>query len=635
MAEVNITIPEVQNEFQQIMEHIRNGNNFLLSGGAGSGKTYTLVNVIREVIEENPTSKIACMTYTNAAVKEIEERVNHDNLSVTTIHDFLWDNIKHFQKELKSCLISLINDGEENRISSDFDTPIAENFFDEFEKGVQYKEFVRLREAIVSHDEVLILANKVFQEYPKINSILKDKFNFIFIDEYQDTNKGVVEIFLEHFNQSDKKCVVGFFGDAMQSIYDNTIGDLDEYKGDEDNQVTEIFKEQNRRNPQSVINLANRLRTDGLTQQPSEDVNAPNMNPDGTVKRGRISFIYSSVINVPRIKEFLGWDFNDTKETKQLNLTHNLIASQAGIRNLMDIYNSDRIIKYKDSVRRHIRDEGIDEDFSHLTFNEVIRSVGKQPTRPMQRFIDDNPELYADALAQKWELFSNMYVDKDQLLDSKKQHEDDETNKGSKRDALIRHLFKIQNNIHLYVNRRYNEFLRATDFKFRFTSIESKRVLKQSIEELLDVGDKTIEEIISDANEKGICIIDDKLEQFIAEKQYLFNRVKNVKFKEFQNLYDYLEGFTPFSTQHKTKGTEFNNVLVILDNGGWRNYNFENLFIENGSESVLKRTQKLFYVCCTRAKESLAVYFENPNPHIIQRAQEWFGEDNIIDLDTL
>lgn len=85
-------------EVVQIFEHIGNGKNFLLSGGAGSGKTYSLVQVIKKAIADNPTAKVACMTYTNAAVKEIEERVGHDNLSVSTIHDFLWDNIKAFKK---------------------------------------------------------------------------------------------------------------------------------------------------------------------------------------------------------------------------------------------------------------------------------------------------------------------------------------------------------------------------------------------------------------------------------------------------------------------------------------------------------------------------------------------------------
>jgi DNA helicase II / ATP-dependent DNA helicase PcrA len=91
-------------EVQEILRHIDNKENFLLSGGAGSGKTYSLVQVIKQVILEYPTIKVACMTYTNAAVKEIEERVKHQNLSVTTIHDFLWENIKSFQKELKKSL---------------------------------------------------------------------------------------------------------------------------------------------------------------------------------------------------------------------------------------------------------------------------------------------------------------------------------------------------------------------------------------------------------------------------------------------------------------------------------------------------------------------------------------------------
>ena len=59
MVETRLGVEQVKDEFQQIMEHIANGDNFLLSGGAGSGKTYSLVQVIKKVIEDNPTSKIA------------------------------------------------------------------------------------------------------------------------------------------------------------------------------------------------------------------------------------------------------------------------------------------------------------------------------------------------------------------------------------------------------------------------------------------------------------------------------------------------------------------------------------------------------------------------------------------------
>ena len=223
-----------------------------------------------------------------------------------------------------------------------------------------------------------------------------------------------------------------------------------------------------------------------------------------------------------------------------------------------------------------------------------------------------------------------IYSTKDALIDDKKQDESDENKKGSKRDSLIKHLFKIKTNIFLYQNKKYNEFLRATDFRFKITSIASKRILKENIESLINVGDKTIEEVINDANEKGICLIDDKLIAFRVKNEYLYNRVKDVKFSEFQKLYEYLEGQTPFSTQHKIKGTEFDNVLVILDNGGWNNYNFENLFLETGTASVLDRTQKIFYVCCTRAKEKLAVFFHDPIPKVVAKAEEWFGKDNVI-----
>ena len=636
----------LESEVQEIFKSIDDGRNFLLSGGAGSGKTYSLVSVIRQVIAENPTVKVACMTYTNAAVKEIEERVNHKNLNVSTIHDFLWDNIKHFQKELKEAIISLANSEDVSRIKIENANPIPANYFETLEDGIQYKEFVRLREGIISHDELLIIANYLFEKYPKLSSIVKDKYKFIFIDEYQDTSKAVVDTFLTHFKKSERKNIIGFFGDAIQSIYDDGIGNLDEYKGTEIETVNEIPKKQNRRNPQLVINLANKLRTDGIVQEPSTDSNAPNMQ-NGFVKQGSVHFLYSTDADISKVRRYLqenyNWDFSNSKLTKELNLTHNLIADKAGFRTLMDIYDKDQILSFRDRIRKYIKDNSIVTDFSTNTFGEVLQTLqqGKNgreldkvsPTTGMQTFIDNNLALYNNAKTLNYAEFSRMYVDKDQLLDDKKQDENDENKKGSKRDNLIKHLFKIQTTIYLYQNRRYNEFLRATDYRFKITSIESKKILKENIESLVNVGDKTIEEIIRQANEKEICLIDDKLETFKEKRQYLYNRVKDVKFREFQKLFEYLEGQTPFSTQHKTKGAEFDNVLVILDNGGWNNYNFEKMFLGTASPSVMDRTQKIFYVCCTRAKEKLAVFYHNPDAQVIEKAKEWFGEENVINID--
>ena len=136
MAEERLINEFQKDEFLQIMELINSNENFLLSGGAGSGKTYSLVQVIKQVLTSNPTVKVACITYTNAAVKEIEERVNHKNLNVSTIHDFLWDNIKHFQKELKESLIALFNDEDVKQLKIDDLTSVPSDYYENREEPV-------------------------------------------------------------------------------------------------------------------------------------------------------------------------------------------------------------------------------------------------------------------------------------------------------------------------------------------------------------------------------------------------------------------------------------------------------------------------------------------------------------------
>ncbi len=620
-------------EVEKVLEHIAKGENFLLSGGAGSGKTYSLVQVIKETIKLHPTAQIACMTYTNAAVKEIEQRVNHKNLRVSTIHDFLWDMLKSFQKELKSSLLVLINDKESKIKNPNEDNGIE--YTNSFDDGINYKEYLNISKGEISHDEVLIVANYMYEHYKILCAILKDKYKFIFIDEYQDTNSLVVQIFLEHIKQSKRNCVIGFFGDSMQAIYDDGIGDLSKYINS--GVVKEVQKAQNRRNPQSVIDLANKVRMDGLIQEPSKDLNAPNMK-DGVIKQGNIKFLYSSINDLNKIKNtthFSGWKFDDAKVTKELNLTHNLIAPKAGFEDLMNIYDKDPIINLKNDIVTKIKKENyvIDEN---ATFEQVVAQVpikNRQKQLKIDLIIANPAEkiLYDQLKNLPFSQVRKIYLDKDSLIDDKKDDIDDENKKGSKRDDLIKHLFKIQSLIYLYEENQISDFIRKTEFKI--DSILKKREIKSIIDEIKGMSGSTIEDVINFANQKGICKKDDRFKRFIEKNEYLYNRVKQVKFNDFQKLYSYLEGFTPFSTQHKIKGAEYDNVLVILDNGNWNNYNFARLFGEGeGSESVLLRTQKIFYVCCTRAKENLIVFFYKPSPTIIRKAEELFGKINVCEV---
>ena len=59
----------IEDEVAEIFDAIQSKRHFVLTGGAGSGKTYSLVSVINEIYRKNPLSRIACITYTNAAVQ--------------------------------------------------------------------------------------------------------------------------------------------------------------------------------------------------------------------------------------------------------------------------------------------------------------------------------------------------------------------------------------------------------------------------------------------------------------------------------------------------------------------------------------------------------------------------------------
>ncbi|MCM1138602.1 MAG: ATP-dependent helicase [Muribaculum sp.] len=636
-------------ELKLIMQHVHDNHHFLLSGGAGSGKTYTLVQTIKQIISEHPTALIACITYTNAAVQEIENRVNHDNLRVSTIHDFLWSCICNFQNELRESIIDLINKEQLPKVSN-LDTPVDSSFFikDENPLPIQYKEYSKIKEGIISHDEVIVISNYMFAKYPKLCHIVTGSYPFILIDEYQDTNPLVVEIFLDYFDKhSNRKYCVGFFGDSMQAIYDDGIGDLDKYKYPAGH-VYEVKKEQNRRSPKVVIDLANRIRLDGLKQHPSEDKTAPNMT-DGQIKTGGALFLYTNMDYVPIncVRNYLiknnGWNFDDIQTTKELNLTHNLISQKAGFHTLMEIHREDPIMKYRNRVNSFVKTHNIITE--GYTFSQLIsvlehrftdEKVRKQfsPTRAMQPFIESHKDLFASALSLNFDDFVNMYVNSDQLIDDKKQAEDENNRKGSKRSALIRHLMKIERCIHLYSRGDISAFLQVTEKKIR--TLSDKQVIHEAINRLTNIGEKNVQEIIDLADELEIVKKDDSLERYSIGCSYVYDRVMQVPYREVQELYKYLEGLTPFSTQHKTKGSEFDNVLVILDNGNWNNYNFEKLFTATSEDlftSAVRRSFKIFYVCCTRTKENLAVFYHKPSEAVLEKAIEWFGADNVVAIE--
>lgn len=243
---------KIEPEVQRAIECIRSKTNFIMEGGAGSGKTRSLSEVIGEIGQRYPDRRILCITYTNNAVNEIINRVNVKNIVVSTIHKFLWNLIKQFQDEIKWALNELIKEELINK-------NIPENFDARKLEKITYDDYVSWNRGVISHNEVLSIAKKLFDTKPKLSKIVEGIYSYIFIDEYQDTDKNVVEMFLKNLN--NEKVVIGFFGDSMQAIYDRGIGDLNDYNLDR------IEKKKNWRNPNAVIKVGNNLRIDKMQQE--------------------------------------------------------------------------------------------------------------------------------------------------------------------------------------------------------------------------------------------------------------------------------------------------------------------------------------------------------------------------------
>lgn len=532
----------------QISQCLDNKTNFLLSGGAGSGKTYTLIQTLHHIFKSDPKARVVCITYTNVAADEIKERSPYSKLRVSTIHDFLWDEIKEYQKNLKQTVLFLISAEKVckgNGLSYSGEAEINEQSF----SCIEYQNYRDLEHGVISHDDLLKIANHMFATYPLLSKILCDKYDYIFIDEYQDTQKTVIEIFLEHIKAYAKGSLcVGVFGDKLQSIYATGIGDIQPYivAGD----VHEIIKDDNYRCAVNVIELLNRIRSD-ITQRAAKE------NPDGSIanKVGSAIFIYSDEnfdLDKFKTSNFVtSWNFDDFQETKVLFLTHKLSAMRLGFAELLSAY------KYTDSL------------------------IGNEP------------------------------------------------------DRLAQHLLKIGGVLFHYEKKEFSYVIEEIQHKIRTNA--DKQKISSALSRLSVNPDITIEELINEFDHDHLIRKDDRFNEFIEQHADVdvYDKIKILPASQVLAYFKYYNDFSPYSTQHGIKGAEFNNVLVIMDNGNWSKYNFKYYFEETpGKESVIQRTKRIFYVCCSRAKDNLIVYYPNPTTQIIEQAKKLFGAENIHKLIT-
>ena len=289
----------------------------LVIAGAGSGKTRVLTYKIAYLLQQGvkPWS-IMALTFTNKAAREMKERIGKlvgqelaQHLYMGTFHSIfsrilraeaqhigftnnftIYDEsdsrslIKTIVKEMgldekvykPASVHSRISMAKNNLMS-------AENYARDKEsyQADQRAKMPRLGEIFITYvqrcqqanamdfDDLLTLTFKLFQEHEDIRKKYADRFDFLLVDEYQDTNHAQMRIVMQLCKEKERVCAVG---DDSQSIYsfrganiDNILSFQSRFK------EAKLFKlEQNYRSTQNIVEAANSLIKHNSNQIPKD-----------------------------------------------------------------------------------------------------------------------------------------------------------------------------------------------------------------------------------------------------------------------------------------------------------------------------------------------------------------------------
>jgi len=265
----------------------------LILAGAGSGKTTTVVSRLAYLIEGLgiPASNTLTLTFTNKAAKEMRERAFSmmNNLAypplLCTFHKFgllfLKFNIHLLNRENnfvvidtddKKRIIKKINNeiptpliaSEISRYKNSLLTPDdaykqAELFnYQQIAKVYEEYEAYLLENNLVDFDDLIALTYRLLNDYPELAKTTSEKYSYIMVDEYQDTNEIQLKLLQKLCSTHSNICVVG---DDDQSIYGwrgAHIRNIMEF--DQDFEGTSVFKlEENYRSKEPILKVANSL----------------------------------------------------------------------------------------------------------------------------------------------------------------------------------------------------------------------------------------------------------------------------------------------------------------------------------------------------------------------------------------
>ena len=287
-----MNIEQLNSEQLKAVNHI--DGPMLVLAGAGSGKTKVLTNRIARLIEEGVSpSNILAITFTNKAAKEMKDRITRlvgvtaYNIQISTFHSLglriLKENysllgydknftiidsddvltiIKKIMKELNLSK-DYYNPREiKNKISSAKNAIMSVEDFSKVEfdhKVVEvYKIYTKkLKQGnSVDFDDLLILPIKLFKTYPNVLEEYQDRYKYILIDEYQDTNEAQYTFSKILASKYRNIFVVGDNDQAIHAFrganYKNILNFEKDYP-----EAKSVVLEENYRSTKTILNAAN------------------------------------------------------------------------------------------------------------------------------------------------------------------------------------------------------------------------------------------------------------------------------------------------------------------------------------------------------------------------------------------
>ena len=647
--------PSFKREEEKIQKKISllidDNKSLIFNSGAGAGKTYALIESLKYIVSTRgktlayQNQSIACITYTNVAANEVKERLGNTSIVVTsTIHTRIWEIIKPYRKlelvqlhkeklrrevvDLEQILESekckeyaqltkdkqgvfdtLVSKNKElyrvvrNKSAAEVKSVLNEEFadfhdvlhksvsrfkktFDTITKIKRYGDALKnieekkpgfaevtytdnynldvLHRMRISHDTLLEYGFSIISRYNVLKKIIIDKYPYFLVDEYQDTSELVVKILVELLRYAKKNNLpffVAFFGDRAQNIYDTNAGtELSEYS----DSFVLVNKQFNRRSTQEVISVINKIRKDEIVQK---SIFADSAG-------GSVEFYKGTDVQSFVKKCSADWFINNDNQLHCFVLTNETVAAYSGFEDVYDCFkNSGR---YKAGLSfKQITTETLSDDITKL----------------------GQAQLVVFKLIYFILCIKDIKISLEKTLINKPIYQ---KLNFSQLQNLILTLQKIE-------GKTLGEF--ATDFLDRASKEPSNVHLQLLVDELFGEGKQSLDFF------KNILI--DYLvgdENTVPETKSCVDNLFNCSIHNLSKWANYiLRNWTDsvvYHTYHGTKGLEFNNVAIIMENDFGRSRNFFNNLFSNIADIEQNRSARnLLYVACSRAIKNLRILY--------------------------